>query len=80
MPAPVGGQVAAGSVQLANGDAAAFVVNNVRPGQMPSGDAALMAQFAEQAAGQAGMAEFAAYVSEVERNAKIVRNSKVFDQ
>jgi len=78
--APVAGQVATGAASLADGNAAAFVVNAVRPGTMPTTDAAQIADFMRQAASQQGMIEFAAYVAEIERNAKVVRNEKVFDQ
>ena len=80
VPAPSGGEVAAGVASLADGNAVAFVVNAVRPGTIPPGEAAQLAEFTQQAANQQGMVEFASYVSEMERNAKIVRNQKVFDQ
>jgi peptidyl-prolyl cis-trans isomerase D len=78
--APAAGQVATGTASLADGNAAAFVVNAVRPGTMPTADAAQIADFMRQAAGQQGSIEFAAYVAEIERNAKVVRNEKLFDQ
>jgi peptidyl-prolyl cis-trans isomerase D len=78
--APAAGQVATGTASLANGNAAAFVVNAVRPGTMPTADAAQIAEFMRQAAGQQGTIEFAAYVAEIERNAKVVRNEKLFEQ
>jgi hypothetical protein len=33
-----------------------------------------------QAGSQQGLVEFSAYLGEIERNAKITRNEKVFDQ
>jgi hypothetical protein len=63
--APVAGQVATGAASLADGNAAAFVVNAVRPGTMPTTDAAQIADFMRQAASQQGMIEFAAYVAEI---------------
>jgi hypothetical protein len=47
---------------------------------MPTTDAAQIAEFRRQAAGQQGTIEFAAYVAEIERNAKVVRNEKLFEQ
>jgi peptidyl-prolyl cis-trans isomerase D len=79
VPAPAAGRVAAGTASLANGNAAVFVVTTVRPGTLPTTDAAQIAEFMRQAAGQQGMIEFAAYVAEIERNAKITRNAQVFE-
>ncbi len=77
--APAAGTTAAGAATLANGNAAAFVINAVRPGTMPTVDAAQMAEFVQQAAGQTAITEFMAYVAELERNAKVVRSEKVFE-
>ena len=41
--------------------------------------AAQFAESAQRAAQQTALAEFAAYVAELERNAKVTRNSKVFE-
>ena len=77
---PTAGKVSAGTAVLGNGDVAIFTVIDVRPGKTDSPEAALsMAQTAQRAQGQAGVAEFVAYVKELERNAKIKRNDKVFE-
>lgn len=80
VPAPAAGRVAAGHAAFENGNAAVFVVTAVHPGVLPSIDAAQLGEFAQQAAGQQAALEFSAYVSEIERNAKVTRNPKVFDQ
>jgi peptidyl-prolyl cis-trans isomerase D len=77
--APASGRVAAGTASLANGNAVVFVVSAVRPGTMPTADAAQITELVRQAAGQQGMIEFSAYVAEIERKAKITRNAQVFD-
>lgn len=79
VPAPAAGTVAAGTSSLSNGNAAAFVVTGVRPGEVPAGQETQLGDVMRQAAGQQGLIEFSAYVSELERNAKITRNSAVFD-
>jgi peptidyl-prolyl cis-trans isomerase D len=79
-PHPADGKVSAGTAVLANGDVAIFTVSAVRPGTMESPEGPLlMAQTAQRAQGQVGAAEFVAYVKELERNAKIKRNEKVFE-
>jgi len=77
--APAAGAVTPGSAALPDG-AAVFVVNSVRRGSIPSAEPARLAQAEQQVAGQATVAEFAGYVGELERNAKITRNPSVFDQ
>jgi peptidyl-prolyl cis-trans isomerase D len=79
-PAPAAGRVSSGTAALANGTAAAFVVTAVTPGTFPAGEAARMGEFLRQGAQQQAMGEFTAYVAEIERNAKITRNERVFDQ
>ena len=78
-PAPAQGQVSHGTAVLPNGDAVVFAVNAVRPGSMSPEVAAQFAESAQRAAQQTALAEFAAYVAELERNAKVTRNSKVFE-
>ena len=78
-PAPVQGQVSHGTAVLPNGDAVVFAVNAVRAGSMSPEVAAQFAESAQRAAQQTALAEFAAYVAELERNAKVTRNSKVFE-
>ena len=78
-PAPAQGQASHGTAVLANGDAVVFVVNAVRAGSISPEVAAQFAESAQRAAQQTALAEFAAYVAELERNAKVTRNSKVFE-
>jgi len=80
VPAPAAGSLATGTVALSDGNAAAFVVTAVQPGTVPAGQEAQIGDVLRQAAGQQGLIEFSSYVSEIERNAKIVRNEKVFDE
>ena len=68
-----------GSVATDDGNFAIFAVSGVRQGD-PTTEASQRAHSActsEQQ--QSGNDEFAAYVAEAERNAKIVRNEKVFE-
>jgi peptidyl-prolyl cis-trans isomerase D len=80
-PRPEPGKSSSGTAVLPNGDAVVFLVSGVHAGAMPaSADAAAqLAQQAQRAAGQAAGAEFAAYVEELMRTAKIRRNDKVFE-
>jgi peptidyl-prolyl cis-trans isomerase D len=80
VPVPAGGGSANGTAVLANGDSALFVVNAVTPGTLPTPQAGEFAQLAQQAAGGVANAEFSAYIAELERTAKVVRNPKVFEQ
>lgn len=80
VPASAAGKVAAGAASLADGNAVAFVVRAVRPGTIPAGQESQIADVLKQAGGQQGLIEFSAYLGELERNAKITRNAKVFDQ
>jgi len=78
--APEAGKTTPGTASLANGAAVLFVVSAVRPGTLPAGDAAQLAEFVQQAGQQAALAEFLAYVAEIERTAKVSRNARMFDQ
>ena len=78
-PAPAAGQSSFGTAMLPNGDAVVFAVNVARPGSMSPEAAAQAAERAQRAAQQTAVAEFAAYVAELERNAKVTRNPKVFE-
>ena len=80
-PHPAEGKVSAGTAVLTNGDVALFAVSAVHPGattDTPEG-ALLLAQATQRAQGRIGAAEFTAYVKEIERNAKVKRNDKVFE-
>jgi len=80
VPAPTDGKVSTGTASLADGNAVAFVLKGVQPGAVPQGQESQIADVLREAAGQQGLMEFSAYVSELERNAKVTRNEKVFDQ
>jgi hypothetical protein len=71
--------VSHGTVVLANGDAVVFAVNAARAGALSPEAAAQFADNVQSAARQTALAEFAAYVAELERNAKVTRNPKVFE-
>jgi hypothetical protein len=72
--------VASGTAALPEGDAALFVVSAVRPGSLASPEAAAaLAETAQQAAARAALGEYSAYVTELERTAKVTRNPKVFE-
>jgi peptidyl-prolyl cis-trans isomerase D len=75
-PAPPEGKTTAGSTVLPNGDALLFAVSAARPGTVAAAEQAALRQ---QAAGRIALAEFGAYVGELERTAKVVRNPKVFE-
>ena len=78
-PAPAQGEVSHGTAVLPNGDAVIFAVNAARPGSMSAEAAVQFAERAQRAAQQTALAEFAAYVAELERTAKVTRNPKVFE-
>jgi peptidyl-prolyl cis-trans isomerase D len=80
VPAPAAGKIATGTASLADGNAVAFVVKAVQPGTVPAGQESQIADVLRRAGGQQGLVEFSAYMGELERNAKITRNEKVFDQ
>ena len=78
--APAADRAASGVAALPNGDAALFAVRAVRPGTIASPEAAAaLGDTARQAAERSALGEFAAYVAELERSAKITRNPKVFE-
>ena len=79
VPAPAQGQASHGTAVLPNGDAVVFAVNAARPGSISPEAAAQFAERSQRAAQQTALAEFAAYVAELERNAKVTRNPKVFE-
>jgi peptidyl-prolyl cis-trans isomerase D len=69
-----------GTALLPSGDAVLFLVSGVRPGSMAALDAASrFIETSQEAAGRAATAEFAAYVAELERTAKVTRNPKLFE-
>jgi peptidyl-prolyl cis-trans isomerase D len=77
---PATGQLSSGVATLPDGDVALFVVTAVRPGSMASPEAAAeFAASARRAAEQMAIAEFSSYVAELERNAEIKRNPKLFE-
>jgi len=76
-PAP--GGVTAGSAAMGNGNVAAFVVTKIVPGTLPN-DPAQSAQLKLEAGQREAIAEFTAYVTELERTAKVTRNEKLFEQ
>ena len=79
-PHPAAGKVSAGTAVLANGDVALFAVSGVRKGSMDSPETATrLAETMQHSQRQAATAEFAAYVTELERTAKVKRNEKVFE-
>ncbi len=78
--APAAGEVATGTASLADGNAVAFVVRAVKPGSVPPAQESQIVDVLRQAGSQQGLVEFSAYLGEIERNAKITRNEKVFDQ
>jgi len=78
--APATGRPSSGVATLPGGDAVLFVVNGMRPGSVTSPEAAAeLAASAQRAAGQVALAELSSYVAELERNAKITRNAKLFE-
>ena len=79
VPAPAPGKVSTGTAKLDNGTAVVFAVTAARPGTMPTTDAAELADALKQLGNVIGQAEFSAYLGEVERTAKIVRNAQVFE-
>ena len=83
-PRPAGpGKASAGTVMLASGDPAVFVVTAVKSGSVTSSPDAMvrMPERAQAANNSAAAAEFGAYLRDIERTAKIKRNDdKVFVQ
>jgi peptidyl-prolyl cis-trans isomerase D len=80
-PRPASGKVTSGTAVLPNGDVALFVVTGVKSGALPTTPDAgsLVAQLAQQVAGQSAGVEFSAYVAELVRTAKVRLNEKVFE-
>ena len=79
-PRPGAGTVSTGIASLPDGDVAMFVVRSVRSGSPEdAGSAPKSADTMEQAQGQAALAEYSAYVAELERTAKITRNARIFE-
>jgi peptidyl-prolyl cis-trans isomerase D len=78
--APDGARPSVGQALLASGDPVLFIVNARRPGAVPAEDGAgQLANESRAVASMAGATEFAAYLAEVERAAKIKRNDKAFE-
>jgi peptidyl-prolyl cis-trans isomerase D len=71
------GSPSTGTATLASGDVAVFAVHAVRPGSLAS--LADPGQKLQQGAQLAGASEFAGYLGELERNAKIKRSENVFE-
>ena len=78
-PAPAQGAASYGTAVLPSGDAVVFAVNAARAGALSPEAAAQFADSVQRAARQTALAEFAAYLAELERNAKVTRNPKVFE-
>ena len=76
--APVAGGVSTGTVTLGNGSVAAFVVTKTVPGALPA-DAAQSEQVRREVGQREAIAEFTAYITELERTAKVTRNAQVFE-
>jgi peptidyl-prolyl cis-trans isomerase D len=68
-----------GSVATDDGNYAVFAISGVRHGDPATESAAERKARSRREQQQAGGGEFAAYVAEAERNAKIIRNEKVFE-
>jgi len=80
VPAPAADRVRGGVATLPTGDVALFIVRAVRPGSISApATPGAVAETTQKAVSQSALAEFAAYVGELERNAKVTRNPKVFE-
>jgi len=81
VPRPAPGKVSSGTAVLPGGDIALFVVTDVKSGALPTApdSGPVLAQLAQQVAGQSAGIEFSAYVAELVRNAKVKLNEKVFE-
>ena len=79
-PRPAPGQVTGGTATLPNGDVAVFAVSGVHAGVAPGGETAAfeVMQVAQVAANASALAEFTAYVKQLESKAKIRINDNVF--
>ena len=79
-PRPAPGKVSGGTATLPDGDVAVFAVSGVRAGVAPGGEAAAfeVMQVAQGAANASTLAEFTAYVKQLESKAKIRISDNVF--
>jgi len=78
--APGGAKPAPGKTTLANGDPVLFVVNARRPGSPPApGATDELAARQRAASGRTAASEVAAYMTQLERDARIKRNNKAFE-
>jgi peptidyl-prolyl cis-trans isomerase D len=78
--APAGARPTAGRANLASGDPVLFVVNARRPGAPPEAGATdELAARQRAASGLVAASEFAAYLTQLESDAKIKRNNKAFE-
>lgn len=68
-----------GTTTTDDGNVAVFSLSDIRPGDPASESANERTVRQRRAEQESGGTEFAAYVAEAERNAKIVRNDKVFE-
>jgi hypothetical protein len=76
-PRPDENRAATGTASLANGDVAVFALHAVRPGSLAAATDA--AEKLQQGVQLAAASEFAGYVAELERTAKIKRSDKTFE-
>ena len=78
--APGAAKTAPGKATLANGDPVLFVVNARRPGSPPApGATDELAARQRAASGRTAASEVAAYMTQLERDARIKRNNKAFE-
>jgi peptidyl-prolyl cis-trans isomerase D len=78
--APSGAGPTAGQARLASGDPVLFVVNARRPGALPAAGAAdELAARQRATSGRVATSEFAAYMTQLENEARIKRNDKAFE-
>jgi peptidyl-prolyl cis-trans isomerase D len=78
--APVGEKPTAGKTTLASGDPVLFVVNARRAGSLPAASAPdELAATQRAASGRTAASEVAAYMTQLERDARIKRNDKAFE-
>ena len=75
---PAQDKPAAGTVTLASGDPAVFVVTAARPGALDAAATAEMPMRAQQTAQVNAAVEFTAYLEELKRTSKIKKNEKLF--
>jgi len=78
--APGAAKPTPGKATLASGDPVLFVVNARRPGSLPAAGATdELAARQRAVAGRAGASEVAAYMMQLERDARIKRNDRAFE-